>query len=640
VLAGSIAFAILAGYALALWWLLRREGAWTVVALVALCGLSLALRVVLSDGYPWGLFEDEPKVLACAVQALSRGTIFGESCIHIPYLLFAVFDAPLVPYLGATRWAIRLYPILTSVLATPAVFGAARAFGMRVGPSLAAGGLVAVLPWSLFYGRIALGGELIFHQALLLGGLGRLLAADGGAPDTLLAGFGLCLLLWDYWAGRAMMSLPIIAAVLASGWRRAWCLAVIPLALIGWYPHLATGPADAHVGLSLQPARGAPVAGSFHPGFAEHPWETLVSRTEAALQTYIHPVAFDSIFTMRSVAKQPRVLLGIAAIGLLASWRRGLFLLGGFAAGLLPGILSGSFGISAHRIIMSYLFVVFAEASALDVVPWRWPRAAAAVALFAFAAWWSVPRYFSAAFWPPDWRWTVDRDNTALNEAVADALPDHLIYMRQIGYFGYFDPEPPVDEMLTVDNWLPRDGEPVTYLFTWQAEPLRAEYEHMLPKRVLPVGRHSFLVSFEAGDWSWLRQYGWAYEVRCGHLIRRAQVPFLYSLGLGALGFPCTQPMQHIWRAHWHGPAAEMIMQFSGTLRVDAPGVAAAGEGFEQRVPFTMPADSDVTITLTAPPTEWPLALLFERARGGERVPAWDRFTPPTDDPAAVPPPT
>ena len=116
-----IGIAILGGYGAALWWLLRREGPWTFVALALLCGLSLSLRLVLTDAYPWGIAEDEPKVLACSVQALHYGAIFGESCIHIPYFLTSLFQAPLVPYFGANRWTIYwriVLPLLKPAIAT------------------------------------------------------------------------------------------------------------------------------------------------------------------------------------------------------------------------------------------------------------------------------------------------------------------------------------------------------------------------------------------------------------------------------------------------------------------------------------------------------------------------------------------
>jgi hypothetical protein len=620
VLAAAIGAFIVCGYVLALWWLLRRETAWTFAALAALCGVSLSLRVVLTTDYPAGFNVDEPKNLACSIKALQRGTLFEESCNGPPYLLSTVFAAPLVPYVGDGRWAMRTYALVTGVLATPAAFAAARALGLAVGPSLVAAGLVAVLPWSIFYGRITLGGELIFHQLLLLAGLARLVWARGSWADALLGGFGLSLLLWDYYAGRAMMGMPLVAAVLACGWRRAWCLAVIPIALIGWYPHLATQPPYAKIGFSLA---------NFHPGFAEAPWDTLVLRTQWALWTFVWPVAEDRIFTVRAAAVHPVFLLVLAGIGVLTGVRRGLFLLAGFAAGILPGIVSDSLGISAHRIMMAYAFIALAAASAFNIVPGRWLRAAAVTAILLTAGFWSVRFYFSPAFWGPESRVTFDAERAALSEAVAQDPPARLIAMHQIDDYVRQSREGRTVEQLTANNWLPPDQQNVTYLFTWQGGPLRAQYDQVLPGRVRPVGKASFLVSFEAADWSWLRRYGWVYEARCGDTTQVVRVPFLYSVLLPVDGLRRGTGTTHVWSAHWHGPATDMTLKFTGRVLIEARGLSVQKEGFEQGLPFRMPADSDVTVTEVMPPPD-PLAwaVLLEESAGGSRVPAWESFTP------------
>jgi hypothetical protein len=154
----AIGAAIVSVYALALWWLLRGEQPTTYTALVALCGLSLALRVVLTQSYPEGLNEDEPKNLGCTVRAVERGEYLGESCNGPPYLLSAVFAVPLVQLTGQSRWAMRSYSMLLSVLATPAAFAVARRHGPARRRRAGRRRPVAVLPWALYYGRISLGG--------------------------------------------------------------------------------------------------------------------------------------------------------------------------------------------------------------------------------------------------------------------------------------------------------------------------------------------------------------------------------------------------------------------------------------------------------------------------------------------------
>lgn len=630
-----VGVAILSGYGVALWWLLRREGPWTFTALTALCGIAVALRLVLTHGYPAGLTEDEPKFLGCAVDALERGQITGESCVHIPYLLTSLFEVPLVPLVGANRWSIRTYSMATSVLAVPALFAAGRAMGMRVAPSLLAGGLAAVLPWSIYYGRTILGGELIFHQALLLAGLGLLVWGRGGWAAAVLAAFGLCLLLWDYWAGRAMTGMPLVAAVLATGRRRLWCLAVVALALVGWYPHLATGPLDANVGLSFQGGHGATIAGGFHPGYAVAPWDTAVARTGLALRTFVEPVAEESIFTMRSVAMHPPLLLALAALGILSGPRRGLFLVAAFVAGVAPGVASGSFAISAHRIMMAYNVVALAAAAAVDLLPWRRARAFAAAAVFGAVALWSVSFYFSPRFWSPNGSWSVNAEMTALAEAVAEAPPPRLVLMPQLGFYGLIAAAPAASEALAFENWLPENGQPVMYLFTWQAALLRPHYDRLFPGRVRPVGRDSFLVSLGGEDWSWFRRHGWDAEARCGETVRRARMPFLFVPGIAPRDFPCPGPVTYEWRARWSGPATQMELRFTGDLVVEGAGVALRQSGYEQRLPLALPADSDLTIRLTAPAGTRPSLILLEQSPGGPRVPDWERFTPGDDVGAA-----
>jgi hypothetical protein len=106
-------------------------------------------------------------------------------------------------------------------------------------------------------------------------------------------------------------------------------------------------------------------------------------------------------------------------------------------------------------------------------------------------------------------------------------------------------------------------------------------------------------------------------------------VPFLFSSFLGVIGMRCLEPLQHVWRGHWNGPATDMALLFTGVADIEARDVSVHLQGFEQRVPFTMPADSDLTVTLSLPPSEpWPLAVLFEATPAGDRVPDWERFTP------------
>lgn len=634
----GVAAAIIAVYALALWWLLRGERPATYTALVALCGLSLALRLVLTGSYPTGLNEDEPKNLNCSMLAVERGVYLGESCNGPPYLLSVLFAVPLVELFGPNRWAMRGYSTALSVLSTPAAYAVARAMGVRVAGALVAGGLVAVLPWALFYGRISLGGELIFHQLLLLAALARLIwpqwiarrtappgvelpPVDAGWREALLAGFALAMLLWDYYAGRAMVGMPLLAALLATGRRRLWCLAVPLVGLLLWLPHLSTNPPYAMVGFSTM---------GLHQDVQADPIGLVRKRLEYALWTFVWPTAQDSIFTVRSAAMHPIFVLALAGLGALTGVRRFLFLVGGFTGGILPGVVSHMWGISAHRIMMAYVFVTLAAACAVNLAPWRWLRGALATGVVAAAAVWSIGLYFSPAFWPPESVYTFDGDKTALHEAlVAEPWqPDQRIVMHQLGDYT----PPPLKEpnaILTADKWLPASNKKLIYAFTWQGQPLRPQYERLFPGRVKSAGTVSYYVMMESADWSWLRQHGWWYEMRCTGGSYATQVPFLYSVSMPIGDFRCKGSPTHVWRAHWSGPETAMRMDFSGRLTIEAGDLLVQGEGYEQRLPFTMPADTDVTVTLSVEGgVPWPVIVLYEVLPSGVHIPNWEDFTP------------
>ena len=199
----ALTAAILGACVYGLWRLLRSERPLCQWIVLVLCALALLLRLVEWSKYPGGLNEDEPSVLYGAMEALETGDLFGEGSTGLPELIPILFQAQLVPLVGGGRWAIRLYSLVFSVLAVGATFGVARAMRMRPISSLAAAAFVVVLPWSLFYGRISQGGELLFNQLLVLAALSRLIWRDGTWREIPLGALALCLLFYDYFSGRA-----------------------------------------------------------------------------------------------------------------------------------------------------------------------------------------------------------------------------------------------------------------------------------------------------------------------------------------------------------------------------------------------------------------------------------------------------
>jgi hypothetical protein len=278
--------------------------------------------------------------------------------------------------------------------------------------------------------------------------------------------------------------------------------------------------------------------------------------------------------------------------------------------------------------MMTYGFIALGAAAAVNIAPWRRVRVSLAAIVVAGAAVWSIPFYFSNNFWPPPLRWPEDAEMTALSDAIAEAPPAHLIMMHQIGFYGYLTGGVGESGMLTMDNFIPATNQAVMYAFTWQASLLRPQYERLFPKRVRPVGRNSFLVNLEAADWSWVRQHGWTVEVRCGDAVRSLQVPFLYNTNQIPSDFRCPTSSTFVWRAHWSGSATDMDLAFTGSVTVTGDELSVSKQGYEEHLPFSLPADSDVTISLTIPVGTAPTAVLLESAPGGLRVPDWEKFTP------------
>lgn len=141
-----LSIVILAGYVASLWWLLRDERRVVRIILFLLCVIVLALRVIALEHFPPGMHEDEPKVLACALDALRLGVVHREGCIGLPLLLNVLFQAQLVPWLGPDRWSVRLYPIATGTASMAAAYAVARSLTFGTAASLVVAALVATLP--------------------------------------------------------------------------------------------------------------------------------------------------------------------------------------------------------------------------------------------------------------------------------------------------------------------------------------------------------------------------------------------------------------------------------------------------------------------------------------------------------------
>jgi hypothetical protein len=648
----ALSLAIVAASLLGLGWLLRGEPRRRLLALALLTAASLGLRLLYPTDYPTGLNEDEPKVLYAAGKAVANNTLLAESNISVPILPHALFQGQLIPLFGPWRWAIRSYNLIGGVLCTPAAYAAARALLLSASASFAVAAFVTVLPWSLFYSRVMTGNELMFFELLLLGALGTLVfegpfpprggrsgwgesAAAGLTPHPvlsprggngpskmgaawawLLGSFALAWLLYGYWPTRVMLPMVVLAALLASGRRRLWCLAVLPVALALYAPYLSANRNSMFIG---QGADLHSFAGLADPlGLVRRLWEALLA--------FVWPLAEDGWLTVRSAAMHPFWLLLLAVAGVLQPSRRALFVAGGFLLGLAPTVFAWG-PPSTHRMVMAYPFIALAAGCGLDRLESPRLRRAAAVLLVLATAWWGVSFYFSDAFWTPDSRRVFDGQRTALIEALPppDGLP--VVFLRQISYFR--DPRrlvAPRDTELTADNWFPRN-EGAVYAFTWEGAALRPFYEQMVGAANVWSFADSFTVTFAPGDWSGLRRHGWSYVSQCGGVIRTGQVPTLYQPNLTFAGAACDVPTQHRWRARWDGPATPLRLRVEGVASVQAGTQHLDNTaGTYPTIDFTAEPGMEIQVDVTTPPFQpWVYAALLEHEGG---VPAWNQTSP------------
>lgn len=624
----GLAAAILAGYALALWRLLRGEGAAPLGALLALGVLAAALRLVFPRDYPTGLNEDELKFFAAFVHHLRSGDFFGES-FGVAFLPNGLFQAVLAPLFdpGSFRWPIRLYSIVTGVLAVPAAFAVLRGMRVPAAASVAGSGLFAVLPWALFFGRIELGGELTFHQLLLLAALARLIWADGGLSEVAIGGFALCLLLYDYPSGRSMIGMLPVAALLARGWRRLACLLIGVVAFAGFLPFYL--PA-VNAG-SPYAARG--LTKIAEPFVAKLTLSAHVRRATEALEVLIAPVAANDVFTADLAGVHPVWVLALAAVGVLTGVRRGIFLCAGFAGGMAPVLLSGTPFPSLHRMQMAFAFISLAAGAAVGVLGDRPQARLVALAITVAATLQSAAFYFSPLSWS-SWAQTRAAQEGAARTAMAENLPGPP-YSRVIIDAAAqlaFGPRATLGdryELLRVENWMPPD-EPVVYAFSGPAMTgLGAFYQDLFGgERVRSFGG-SFLLVLPAGNRAWVREHGWAHSARCEGLVREGQVPVLYHTGaltFADIAHRCQGPVLSHWRGRWVGSDAQLLFRATGKSRVVTTTGGVVSD--ERSAVFGVTTGTEIAVTV-AFPTGWTGdARLFEMLPRSRRVPPWRNVVP------------
>lgn len=610
--------AIVLGYVWTLAVLLRAESRLVRLALFLLVSLALSLRLVAPKEFPPGMNEDEPKVLACALDALKDGRLHTEGCTGVPFLLNVLFQAQLVPLLGPNRESMHAYSVAAGTLSTLAAYALAQALHLSRAASLVYASMVATLPWSLYYGRISFGGGLMFHQLLLLAALARIVFGQGGWREVLIASFAQTLLLYDYFAGRLFFPFLIVAFVLTPGRRRLLLLLVPLVAVIGWLPYLLSGPEHLLVPRGDRP---------------HLEWNALVSGWRAALEAFIWPRAADFWISVRSAAVHPVLVLVLACLGILClvvrQRRLAAFLIAGFVMGLAPAAATLP---STRRMMMAYPFVSLLSVSALDFLPLRRGRGCVFALIAVAVGFASVRFYFSDEFWPPQSRAVSGAGITQLVESIPYPLRSNLIVSPGCGYF--FAARERTDrgrvEVLNTENWWPPSGGEVVYAFSAHWELLEPFYRNILgPHRIRSFGG-PFSVMFEPGEWRWLSQYGWTYEVECAKPAwkKRGQVPALFHLGQTVPQFFCEASTTHRWKGQWLADRADLRFRFDrGEVEVflDRGTTLQTQQG---RLDFDVLPSEVLSISMVIPREVGPIAFLFRRLPSGDSVPPWESVKP------------
>jgi len=410
--ASLLAVAIVAGYALTLWWLLRHEP-WLLLGCIALG--ALGLRVMYPSLYP-ATFSvvDEVDNMRWAIAALSNGDLAGTTMHHAPALLLILFGAVPEYWVPALPMPllVRAAPALLGAASTLAAYTAMRALRSSREAAICAAILLACLPWSLYYGRVQLGGEIPFHELLLVTMLARLIwNPHAGWREGCCATALLTLLLYDYSAGIAALAFPVLAALVAHTLRvRGWCLGIVICAgLLWWMPGgLQSSQQTADIIAALlaypQPYVGSSISlPMLHPSMLTDPWNTLLSRTWLALQIYTLPLAQcdRNGWTAPAYALHPWWFVGTAVLGLsnLASVRERTFLILAFTCALVPAVISNHSSISTHRMILALPIMVLMASLAVDSIPTvRW-RTAMVAGMAVVVVPWSIRLFLSDAFW-------------------------------------------------------------------------------------------------------------------------------------------------------------------------------------------------------------------------------------------------
>ena len=397
----SCAFlALCAWYAAVIWRMVRDEPFMYLAWLMMIVAGAVALRLVSTHDYPPGLYEDDIKnLLAAWMRFRGRHPLFSAGAgLGVSMAAYAITQGTLWQILPAW-WAMHLHAMACSVLSVIGCYAIARALGQRGVVALFVAACVATLPWSVLYGRSTVGGEIVWHETIVLWVVATSMLEDRcGGFLTISLGLAIALLWYDYFAGRTVSYM--VVTLLPVVPRKRWF--EVMLGLLGglalyvpatWYPTEWT-------------YRGASIS-----GFA--PLSVWALNLKHVWWAFTGPYAQGAAMSIAAAATMPVVVAAGCAGIAVAPWRVRIFLLTVFIIGVLPAVATSV--VSTHRMLCSYIAVPLAAGMLLNVVSGRRTQAIAAIAFSGIVAWQGIGTFFSPDFWaPPTGGWIVQYDPQAL----------------------------------------------------------------------------------------------------------------------------------------------------------------------------------------------------------------------------------
>ncbi len=620
-----LSLAIILTYIVALWRLLRNES--HSVLLVLLLVVSLASALWAYDFPP--LHADEGLTLECSADDYEAGRLFDDNCNKLPSLIHMLFELPLVHVFGPGVVAIRAYSFLGTAASLAVIFALIRIMGGTVVAGLWGAAILAIIPGNIFHARLYQGGELLLNQLLLLTVLATAIWRQVRPVDLWIGAVVCCLGFYTYFSSRSMTLVPLVAFVLARGWRnRAACLLVLALGFAGALPLFLSENELRWTGLKWFGALATEATDATQDRY----WP-LVLRFDAALSSTWAATGNSHWLSTASGGMHPVVVLLLAIGGLWSGLRASLFMAAVLVAGLTPAVFGYGEGTSTHRLTLAYAILPVAAALGLDLFR-RFPRAHLflAVGTLTVAAYQALGLYFGTyqqemAQWYDPVRTRVARD-------FPSDKPIFYTDMRAFAEPRRLDLGSDRVRPLMLSN-LMRDD--VYHVVCIAKAPLSFYLDLVGAGNIVDYG-YCFRAYLPAGVWG-ERKHGWHYTIHCDDdLVDSGIVPTSFHAYTFRDTTPCPEPKQRIfhWDARWVGAPAtievtapgpgDLAATIDGVRKVAKPGTATAfpvAPGSELRLSMQELGDLRAEIWVVEPEKERRLVYWSETEPiqpGGDRL--------------------